>query len=206
MNTNFIYGLIIGLVIFSCQSKKQLSNIAETIENKSESKKEYKRIVLYKHVIDTISDWNLDVAVMDQISSRVNWADTTETEFQAITHLDSISRAIYATWVLDGQVNNGGFNQFFYNYKGDFLEDAIYGFRILKAIKHCEIAIKAKERLKTEKDKIDRVREKKDLKAFMESYEDINFDDLDEEYYKLEDISTIRISYIKNHIDKYTEK
>jgi hypothetical protein len=205
MSTKIICGFLFGLIILSCQSKKQ-SSIGEKIDNKNELKNEFKRVVLYKNVIDTISDWNLDVAVLDQISNRVNWKDTTKSEFQSVSHLDSISRGIYATWILDGQVKNGGFNQFFYNYNGDFLDDAICGFKFLKATRHYEIAAKAKERLKTEIKKIDKIRAKEDLKAFMESYKDINFSDLDGIYFKLDDIQKYRLSYIRKNIAKYIEK
>jgi len=45
--------------------------------------------------------------------------------------LDGLSagfRAVYSTWWVEAEVNNGGLNQYFWNSSGEFARDAVAGF------------------------------------------------------------------------------
>ena len=43
------------------------------------------------------------------------------------------TRAVYTTWLVDIEVNNGGFNQFFFNPYGQFAGYALAGYELLGA-------------------------------------------------------------------------
>src|SRR4051812_36286525 len=40
-------------------------------------------------------------------------------------------QAVYTTWLVDNEVNNGGFNQFFYNQHGTLAGAALRGYELL---------------------------------------------------------------------------
>jgi hypothetical protein len=42
-------------------------------------------------------------------------------------------RAIYTTWLVDAEVNAGGFHQFFFNSSGQYAGDALAGYELLGA-------------------------------------------------------------------------
>ena len=60
--------------------------------------------------------------------------------------LTDAERHILAVWILDGQVNNGGFDLFFFNSAGDYYEDALAGLAAIKATKHHAILKSASDR------------------------------------------------------------
>jgi hypothetical protein len=54
-------------------------------------------------------------------------------------------RAVYAVWVVDGEVGNGGFEQLFYNWGVSLIEDAISGAELIQAKRFAEILRRANE-------------------------------------------------------------
>ena len=51
----------------------------------------------------------------------------------AVAALPPGTRAVYTTWLVDLEVNNGGFNQFFFNPYGEFAGLALAGYELLGA-------------------------------------------------------------------------
>ncbi|HEY2852957.1 MAG TPA: DUF4375 domain-containing protein [Gemmatimonadaceae bacterium] len=48
-------------------------------------------------------------------------------------------RAIYTTWLVDAEVNAGGFQQFFFNSSGQYAGDALAGYELLGAEEYAAI-------------------------------------------------------------------
>lgn len=53
--------------------------------------------------------------------------------------------AVYALWITDGEVNNGGFEQFFFNSSGSVMDEAIAGAELTGAAANAEILREAAE-------------------------------------------------------------
>ncbi len=53
-------------------------------------------------------------------------------------------RALVYTWHLEGEVNNGGFNQYFFNGGGETIDGAIQGFLFYGATEHSALAERAR--------------------------------------------------------------
>jgi len=62
---------------------------------------------------------------------------------EAIEKLNEHERVFYVTQILEQEVNNGGFSQFFYNSSGDFSNEIVDAFTKIGAFKTAEICKKA---------------------------------------------------------------
>jgi hypothetical protein len=100
-------------------------------------------------------------------------------------------RDIFSLTVLDNEVKNGGFDQFFKNYE-DLGEFALNGLRLINADKHADLLVKAI---------VIHDKQKQDFK----NKRNPNLDSLDENYYKLEDIVFLRQQFVRTHINKFGE-
>jgi hypothetical protein len=105
---------------------------------------------------------------------------------------------LWATRYLEDEVNNGGFNQYFYNSPAETLDDAIRGFDAFGAHHHVTLAREASRIYATDKERIDRVRDDGTTKAFSQSYDDEPYHALDESFFKLASPPGRR-SYVSAH-------
>lgn len=94
-------------------------------------------------------------------------------------------KALYYWWYVDAQVTNGGFTQFYYNNYGMYVPTIIKGLKHIGDNKMAELVNRSYELYLKENKKIKDAR-KGGLEAFSNLYKEIkDFDDLDDEYYKL---------------------
>jgi hypothetical protein len=67
---------------------------------------------------------------------------------------------LWATMLLEGEVNNGGFNQYFFNTEGMYLEDAIRGFETFGSPAHAKLARQARNAYTKDRERINDARDK----------------------------------------------
>ncbi|HEY7235897.1 MAG TPA: DUF4375 domain-containing protein, partial [Gemmatimonadaceae bacterium] len=60
-------------------------------------------------------------------------------EAPIIRSLPAGVRAIYTTWLVDAEVNAGGFHQYFFNSSGQYAGDALAGYELLGAEEYAAI-------------------------------------------------------------------
>ncbi len=114
---------------------------------------------------------------------------------------------LYSTWILEGEVNNGGFHQYFWNTEGKHAQMALAGYRMVGAKAYANITERAIETYETEKKQQQKFKDKGTVDAFSESNEESKLDALDNEFYKLkEDVSAMRVKYIKEHLQDFVVK
>jgi hypothetical protein len=111
-------------------------------------------------------------------------------------------KMLWATMELEGEVNNGGFNQYFYNTQGKNLTDAIRGFERFGARKHGALAREARRIYATDKKRIDDVRDKGTIEDFSKSYDDDPYHALDDRFFKLASPPG-RAAYVKAHLGEF---
>jgi hypothetical protein len=104
---------------------------------------------------------------------------------------DNLLRDIFSLTVLDNEVKNGGFDQFFKN-SGDLRQFALRGLGLINAGKHADLLKKATTIHDSQKEEFKNKRNP-------------NFNSLDEDYYKLDDIVPIRQQFVRTHINKFSE-
>jgi len=59
--------------------------------------------------------------------------------------LSADEKLYYAVGVLDGEVHNGGFDQFFWNSSGGFFREAVSGLEVIGAYQALDLLLKAKQ-------------------------------------------------------------
>ncbi len=73
--------------------------------------------------LEKIPNDNIEQAIIDYIHDYVI-QDDYENEYEKVKALSNGMQYVYTTWWLEAEVNNGGFNQYFYNSSGQFAEEA----------------------------------------------------------------------------------
>jgi len=107
-------------------------------------------------------------------------------------------RIVWGSFMVDGEVNNGGFNQFFWNESRIYVSLARRAFRLLAATEHLAVLDEAVARLEENVGRLEPYAERGTLEAFSESYGEAVFDDLDRRYFEL-DSAPLLVSYIRSH-------
>ena len=113
-----------------------------------------------------------------------------------IEKLNEHERVFYVTQILEQEVNNGGFSQFFYNSSGDFSNELVDAFTKIGALKTAEICKKA---LAVFNGKVPTDRDERE-----ELLDSLDCDDVlsecDDEFYEYEDnLEELNYAYIMEH-------
>jgi hypothetical protein len=97
------------------------------------------------------------------------------------------TRAVYTTWVVDAEVNNGGFNQLFFNRDAHFAGYALSGYELMDAEEYAAVMRAAIATHEAERERMRPYYESHTLEAFSESYNHTELGEVDQRYYALGD-------------------
>ncbi len=106
-------------------------------------------------------------------------------EADVVTKMPPGTRAIFTTFVVDAEVNNGGFNQFFYNPHGYLAGEALAGYELLGADDYADVMRAAIATYESERDQLAPFHDAGTLEAFSQSYEHTRLGAEDDRYYNL---------------------
>ena len=81
--------------------------------------------ILDEDTLKQIPDDALEQAILDYINHKVG--EDYDNQYKIVTRLSKGFQAIYATWWVEAEVSNGGFNQYFWNSSGQFASEAVEG-------------------------------------------------------------------------------
>ena len=124
-------------------------------------------------------------AVVQHVHLRV--AGAWGREAQIIRGLPSGVQAIYTTWLVDAEVNNGGFNQYFFNSSGQYAGDALTGYEVIGAEEYIAVMRSAIATFEIERPRLEPFYTAHTLEAFSESYRHTTLGEVDQRYYALGD-------------------
>ena len=96
-------------------------------------------------------------------------------------------QAIYTTWLVDVEVNNGGFNQFYFNPSGELAGDALVGYELLGAEDYASVMRAAIATHESERDRMAAFYDAGTMEALSASYAHTELDEVDQRYYALGD-------------------
>ena len=170
-------------------------------QNKKKSKTEFT-----EETIDKITDENLLMDIYDNISLKL--PKDYKKEYDSVLKLSKSEQAIYMIWGLEAEINNGGFNQYFFNSSGQFAKLTPNALKLVGAIKFAELANRANQIYKAENDKIAKHQDGT-IEGFSKSYDENPLNELDEEFYKLykeEDLQKLQIEYIRKNKMDFVDK
>jgi hypothetical protein len=103
--------------------------------------------------------------------------------------LNEVQRKVLATHILEIEVNNGGFDQFYFNNKFEFIDDAIAGLKQFATQEFVDLAIQSKEIYL------------RDRKEYLLTPNPA-FESLDDPFYILPGYQAGRIRFIKENLDE----
>lgn len=194
---------------FGCKEKSDQSNDEEIkrktdqILNEFMNRKIYKQ--LSKEIIEQTSDENLIQTIYDNIETHFSENELYKSE--NIKKLSKGQQAIFSIWVLEAEVNNGGFNQLYFNWDYAYAQMAYEGLKYIKADKFAELVKKANQTYIEIKETLDQQNDGT-IEGFMNSYEDNPLNKFDEEFYELyknENLHNIQIKYIRKNYSEFVK-
>lgn len=122
-----------------------LANSVEAFKNRPIYKE------LTEQIIDETSDENLLQVVFDNLSQKQP-ADY-EKEYETVMSWNKSRQAIYMIWALEAEVNNGGYNQFYFNSSGQFYKHLPEALKLVGATKFADLTEKANKTFEKENEK-----------------------------------------------------
>jgi Domain of unknown function (DUF4375) len=207
-------GLISTLLnFFGCSeqtSKKNEKLPKETQDQISKSIEDFKNRPIHKEltaqIIDTTSDESLLQVVFDNLSERQS--TDYKKEYQTVMNWNKPRQAIYMIWLLEAEVNNGGYNQFYFNSSGQFYKHLPDALNLVGADKFAELTKKANNIYDKETAKITKDQDGT-IEGFSKSYEDNPLNKFDDEFYELyktENLQQIQVDFIRKHKTEFIDK
>lgn len=155
--------------------------------------------------IKAIPDEKVEQAVMDYVDYKIGGNYSQEQ-----TIVDALSpgvRALYITWWLEAEVNNGGFNQYFWNSAGQFAGSAVKSLEFFGASEHAALMSEALLIRQAEAQTIARFKSAGTLEAFSDSYKHSKLRVVDDKFFKTnEKLSALRIAKIRAHPELFIGK
>jgi hypothetical protein len=156
-------------------------------------------------ILASIPDQDVEQAVFDYVTAKIG--NDYEHEVAIVAKLPTGAQALYITWLVDGEVNNGGFNQFYWNASGQFTDQAAEAFEFFSAHEHAALMREANSVRAMEVGKMKKFKDRGSLEAFSESYKESQLRPVDDKYYALkEDLSKLRIAKIRSMPDFFSGK
>jgi hypothetical protein len=176
--------------------KTDLAKSVEAFKNR----KIYKRLT--PEILASIPDDKLEQAIVDYVYEKV--AGRHDQEARIIRGMSDGLRATHATWVVEAEVNNGGFNQFFWNSSQEYAGEAVAGFALFELPTLAQLMLRAIAVNDKETARLKKFKKRGSLEAFSESYKENPINDLDKQFYEAaKSLSATRIAFIRKHPDLF---
>ena len=150
-------------------------------------------------ILATIPDDKVEQAIIDYIHTKILDYDKA---FAIVSNLSDGFQLIYSTWILAGEVGNGGFNQFFFNPSGQFADMALRSLKLIGATEYFNILQKAIEIHEREKENsvLQDLYSQQTIPSFFKTYEYTSLTDCDDAFSILDNrLSELRIHYIRSN-------
>ena len=129
--------------------------------------------------------------------------ETLASEHEMLAGASNGQRAVYALWIVDGEVNNGGFDQFFFNSSGSLMDEAIEGADLIGAKKNAAILREAADTFSdgsVPEDRESRWR----IQDALSDDEQSQLSDLDDRWFgEDKNLEKLLIGYVESHPDEF---
>ncbi|MBB6464110.1 DMP19 family protein [Flammeovirga kamogawensis] len=161
---------------------------------------------LLQSQIDSTSNEDLSYLVYDNLLS--NLPNDYRGEYEIVSNWNEPRKAIYLINLLESEVNNGGFNQFYYNSSGQFYKLMPDAFQTINALELAKLTEQANQIYESNYKEVTE-HQGGTLEGFSKSYKDNPLETFDSQFYELvekERLSELKAQFIrKNSIDFITK-
>ena len=148
-----------------------------------------------------VSDEELWSILYQALIPRVT--GTRDQEYAIVRSWTKGLQMLWATQLVDDEVNNGGFNQYFFNSSGQFAIEAIEGFQLIGSQERADLVRRAVDQLFRDAPRLRQFYEQRTMQAFMESYKHTDLGAIDEAWFKAPEFFTPRTRYIRQHPQEF---
>ncbi len=125
-------------------------------------------------------------------------------QFDTVMSLPDGFIAIWITSRVDGEIMNGGYNQYFFNSSGQFTDAAPHAFRMIGSKDRADIHEEANILLHKNTEKLGEYWKQNTIDSFFGSYKEKVFDELDSRYCQIKDsLYDLQVTYIRNNPDTF---
>ena len=155
-------------------------------------------------VLASLSADEVGSAIVQHVALQVE-TEGEENRDAIVGRLPAGTKAVYTTWLVDIEVNNGGFNQFFFNPYGQYAGLALAGYELLGAEDYAAVMRAAIATHEAERETIAPYYEARTLEAFSESYQHTGLAEVDQRYYALGDrIYDVWANFARSRAELFT--
>jgi len=156
------------------------------------------RHLLTEKFIDTAGDNALLMAVTDDLVARMG---NSSTEYATVMSWNKARRSVFVVWQLDAEVNNGGFNQFYYNPSVKFYTLVPEALKYVGAPLLADLVRRAN---KTYEQQLGQIKKEQDgtVGGFSKSYKDNPLNEYDHAYYQInkkESLERVLVDFVRVH-------
>jgi hypothetical protein len=146
----------------------------------------------------SIKDEHLEQAILDYIFSKLDAVP--QRRYQALFELSRGFQVVYLSWLVEAEVMNGGFNQYFWNSSGEFADSTPAALVELGDLPASELMKHATAIAIAEIPTMRKFRQTGTLESFSESYKHTGLNELDTPFCKrAEFFPSLRVKYIRSH-------
>ncbi len=205
MRLGFVTACVMALAILGCSGESppmtsENNEMAQWLE-KFKNRKIHDQLTV--DILATIPDTEIELAVIDYVGTKIG--DDYAREQEIVASLKPGVRALYITWGVEAEVNNGGFNQYYWNSAGKFADDAPDAFEYFAAQEHAELMREANSVRSAEAAAMQKYKDQGTIEAFSASYGESKLEPLDKQFFALaENLSALRIAKIRSFPEEFT--
>jgi hypothetical protein len=154
---------------------------------------------LTKRVINRTPDEDLPQTVIDNLCTKLPSDYSKYNEI--ILAWNKSRQAFYFVWLLECEVNNGGYNQFYFNSHAQYNDFLVPALKLIGARKYVELTAMANRIFERQFEKISEHWDGT-LEGFSKSYENNPLSPFDDAFYafeKEENLQQLLVNYIRMH-------
>lgn len=152
-------------------------------------------------LLRSLPDRDLPAAVQDYVFEQIG--DEVKREVKVLASLPPGMVAVHTALILDDQVKNGGFNQFFWNCSHQRVIQALDGLEFLGATAHAQLLGEAMDLAGAQRDRLLPYHLEGSVEAFSGSYQEEVFAELDQRYYALPELDDLIAKVIRQHPERF---
>jgi len=153
--------------------------------------------------LEALSDDELIDAAVEYVVRKVG--GDAENRLELLNSLPEGLRAVFAVWMVDAEVKNGGFSQYFWNRGNSGAGVAVFGFRLLGAEDHAAMMEEAIKTWERERPIMSTFEARETREAFSEWAQRTALGPLDMQYYGLSDIEPALARFLRAHPELFDD-
>ena len=189
--------LISVILVIGCSDSKEqektMNDLPQGFFEEIKNRKVY--TTLDVETLSALPDEKLNLVIIDYVVHKLK---TGSDDGAVIGSLSEGVRAFWLTSIVEGEVYNGGFNQYYWNTEGRYSSEAVTAFEFFSATEHAMLMREANAMRAQESATIKKYEESDTVEAFSESYKVSNLGLLDTRFYALtENLYALRIARIR---------